>query len=530
LADTIKKSGSTLNETLTSVLSYAKINQFERQQHKYRQRRPPDTKWSLPDKVLASGPDTDFEGLYMCTNVAMLCEEVAGVLEAGKSYDNPENNRGVNVVLNIDYGENWNFYTEPGALRRTAINIIGNALKYTTEGSVTITLTASEIDTGDVPLAGDKTTRRRIVTLSVKDTGKGMSKEFIHKHLFVPFTQEDVTSSDGVGLGMSIVKSLVSLLAGEIRVESQQGVGTEVTVTMPMRQVDPDRSDPGKPALELEQSIEALRREHLSAVLFGFPDVIRRGLENYLREWFHCNILEAVDDAKPDVVLVDEGNEAVAKDVERTAERYGRLGILLSIATAPENLSKPMVPIQGYRMFERVRRPIGPYSLAKALSACVEKLRSRSHRQQEEQEHKGHSPEIHDQEEGLQPGNRDPAKEDSSNTTKSQVAQPPGEEDTAQASTRASIERPPPTRSSSSFSIATHYVDEADPSTLRILVVEDNIVNRRLLGAFLKRYGCKNLTNAENGAVAVKEVEACTRNFDVILMGKLTMFMLFRLC
>jgi CheY-like chemotaxis protein len=58
-----------------------------------------------------------------------------------------------------------------------------------------------------------------------------------------------------------------------------------------------------------------------------------------------------------------------------------------------------------------------------------------------------------------------------------------------------------------------------DPPNLRVLVVEDNAVNRRLLGAFLKKYGCSNVQYAENGALAVKVVEECSESFDVIFMG-----------
>lgn len=58
-----------------------------------------------------------------------------------------------------------------------------------------------------------------------------------------------------------------------------------------------------------------------------------------------------------------------------------------------------------------------------------------------------------------------------------------------------------------------------DPPNLRILVVEDNAVNRRLLGAFLKKYGCRHVQYAENGAIAVKMVEGRSEGFDVIFMG-----------
>ena len=154
-----------------------------------------------------------------------------------------------------------------------------------------------------------------MITLTVKDTGKGISKDFMENHLFVPFTQEDTTSSHGVGLGMSIVKSLVSLLAGEIKVDSELEKGTEVTVMVPMRLCDSDQDEMGKPAVELERCTASVRGEHLSVVLFGFPSVVRRALEQYLREWFHCNVLGSTDHAEPDVVLVEEGNDEFASDV-----------------------------------------------------------------------------------------------------------------------------------------------------------------------------------------------------------------------
>lgn len=193
------------------VLSYAKINQFERRQHEYRQRQPPDTVWALTEKQgRASGPDRDYEGLYICTNLALLCEEILGVIEAGKSFHRPHLGETI-VVCDIRHEDNWNYFTEPGAFRRIAINLIGNALKYTKSGSVMVTLSAAQIITDRNEVSNDLGSGRTLI-LCVEDTGKGMSRNFMENQLFLPFTQEDPTSTHGVGLGMSIVKSLVSLL------------------------------------------------------------------------------------------------------------------------------------------------------------------------------------------------------------------------------------------------------------------------------------------------------------------------------
>ncbi|XPS70017.1 hypothetical protein M3J09_002263 [Ascochyta lentis] len=373
LAGMITACGSTLHETLTSVLSYAKINQFERRQHEYRQRRPPDSVWALSDKKgLASGPDRDYEGLYICTNVALLCEEILGVLEAGKSFQN-EHGGEVIVVCNIEHQENWSYYTEPGALRRIAANLIGNALKYTKSGSVIVTLSATRLIKDTHRVSNDLTSGRTL-TFTIRDTGKGMSKEFMDTELFLPFTQEDSTSSNGVGLGMSIVKSLTSLLGGEIHVRSEEGKGTDVNIRIPMKMCSSQHEEKGEPALEFERNLRMIRDRKLSAVIYGFPQYVRDSLENYLCDWYGCTLLEPTDDARPDIVMVDEGNEDVAQAVKKTAHAYGKHGVLLSIVMVPSRLGKAMDAIDGYIKWERVPRPLGPNNVAQGLLSCLGKL------------------------------------------------------------------------------------------------------------------------------------------------------------
>jgi signal transduction histidine kinase len=117
--------------------------------------------------------------------------------------------------------QNFNFTTQPGAFRRIIMNLLGNALKYTSHGYVHVSLETTEPDQGHGPDA----TQRSMVTLTVLDTGKGICSEFLRSKLFTPFTQENSLSS-GTGLGLAIVKSIVSLLEGEIAIDSEVGRGT----------------------------------------------------------------------------------------------------------------------------------------------------------------------------------------------------------------------------------------------------------------------------------------------------------------
>lgn len=102
-------------------------------------------------------------------------------------------------------------------------NLVSNAVKFTPAGG-TLTLCLHERMTGDGRIA---------MKVIVKDTGVGMSVDF-QKKLFEPFTQEqrnDVAINRGSGLGLSIVKRMVDLMHGIIRVQSEIGKGTTFTMT-----------------------------------------------------------------------------------------------------------------------------------------------------------------------------------------------------------------------------------------------------------------------------------------------------------
>ena len=66
-----------------------------------------------------------------------------------------------------------------------------------------------------------------------KDSGRGMNEEFV-KHIFEPFAKEAGNVKQGVGLGMAVVASLLKLMGGSIKVESEIGIGSTFTVDLPL--------------------------------------------------------------------------------------------------------------------------------------------------------------------------------------------------------------------------------------------------------------------------------------------------------
>ncbi|KAJ5244685.1 hypothetical protein N7489_004781 [Penicillium chrysogenum] len=111
-------------------------------------------------------------------------------------------------VISVGY-TTWAFDTHPGAWRRILMNVLGNALKYTPSGYIYVGLTsyqscASRSQMGPVNQSLGEQNQELDVTLTVKDTGKGIGSEYLQNHLFTPFMQEDPLASVGTELTIRI--------------------------------------------------------------------------------------------------------------------------------------------------------------------------------------------------------------------------------------------------------------------------------------------------------------------------------------
>lgn len=122
------------------------------------------------------------------------------------------------------------FRADAFRIRQILDNLVSNAIKYTDRGNVTIQAQVSEI-------LGKPT-----LTLSVKDTGKGMTEEEKQK-VFQAFTRlKSAQGIEGTGLGLSITQELVSLLGGEIILHSTLGKGSTFIVTIPIEPAPKEES------------------------------------------------------------------------------------------------------------------------------------------------------------------------------------------------------------------------------------------------------------------------------------------------
>jgi signal transduction histidine kinase/CheY-like chemotaxis protein len=121
---------------------------------------------------------------------------------------------------------------DAGKLRQVLINLLGNAVKFTERGSVTVRLNVSRMDSK--PMDDH---HRTMLVLEVEDTGIGIAEED-QAHIFDVFVQAGGTSTQkGTGLGLYITQRLVQLMGGTISIRSAPGQGSVFRVELPVEQV-----------------------------------------------------------------------------------------------------------------------------------------------------------------------------------------------------------------------------------------------------------------------------------------------------
>ncbi len=137
--------------------------------------------------------------------------------------------KGLELFAEVDENLPSELIGDEKRIRQILINILANAVKYTNEGS--ITLSASGVRTGD---------NHVLLKISVADTGIGIRKEDI-PHLYETFSRVDEKNNirvEGTGLGLSIAKQLLDLMGGEITVDSIYTKGTVFTIELKQEIVD----------------------------------------------------------------------------------------------------------------------------------------------------------------------------------------------------------------------------------------------------------------------------------------------------
>ena len=144
----------------------------------------------------------------------------------------PMADRGIRFELSRTVEHPW-LRGDEVRLSQVLMNILSNAVKFTPAGGL-VTVTLTELP--DAPRGFGS------YRMTVSDTGCGMTPEFLDR-IFLPFERDGLgyaNKTEGTGLGMTITKSLVDLMGGEIAVESVVGRGSTFAITLPLRVADAD--------------------------------------------------------------------------------------------------------------------------------------------------------------------------------------------------------------------------------------------------------------------------------------------------
>ena len=201
---------------------------------------------------------------------------------------------GVTVTLDVADDVPIAVATDEPRLRQVLLNLVGNAAKFTHQGSISLAITRSGQDE---------------FALAVADTGVGIDPGDLDR-IFVPFEHAATAGTQrGAGLGLSISQRVVELLGGRIDVASEPGRGSTFTVTLPCREVDADDlpvDPPGTNAPTLDLSVlvvednpvnQQLVAEQLQR-LGARPVVVASGEEA-------LEFLGSAAPSRPDCVLMD---------------------------------------------------------------------------------------------------------------------------------------------------------------------------------------------------------------------------------
>jgi CheY-like chemotaxis protein/anti-sigma regulatory factor (Ser/Thr protein kinase) len=229
---------------------------------------------------------------------------------------------------------------DPDRLYQIINNLLSNAIKFTEQGSVDLIVALSALNNN-----------RYSISVVVKDTGPGIEKKYLSR-IFEPFVRVHTDTKDGSGCGLAIVKELVDLFDGTIKVESEVQRGTKFKVDLELRSASGNESHS---FLQSDLAVAEASLEGVSILYVEDLEFNQKLLSTYAKLWkfdLHIvdNALEAIKvlyKKKFDIILMDiflpslQGDEATR--MIRKAEKQGEIdakNIILAV-TALEDISNP---------------------------------------------------------------------------------------------------------------------------------------------------------------------------------------------
>lgn len=289
-----------------------------------------------------------------------LIDQVVSLLSSGAA----DKDISIDLILEPSLPE-W-VRADPARLRQILFNLIGNAVKFTEAGNITISVSHRRLSTTELELRCE-----------VKDTGIGIGADAI-SNLFSRFTQADNTISrkfGGTGLGLSICKQLAELMGGYIGMESELGRGSTFWVTIPCTEGQAPLLSESMPVelnegrkLHILVAEDNLVNQQIAAAFIKrmghTSEVVVNGLE----------AVEAVGAGSFDVVLMDiqmpdmDGVEAT----HAIRQLSGSARNVPIIALTANAMSGNREEYLSAGMNDYVAKPVDPAELQNAIARCCQ--------------------------------------------------------------------------------------------------------------------------------------------------------------
>ncbi|KAG6990732.1 Hybrid signal transduction histidine kinase B [Fusarium oxysporum f. sp. conglutinans] len=539
-------SGKTLLDTIDHLLVFSKVNTLSRafkSQKEHRRRRSPFRAGKQDEESRAStGPEMQ----SLCSDVALdrLAEEVIETVTIGHSFHYAVMPQGprwlppdadlvgkVQITVDIDHRKPWLFRTAPGAIRRILMNILGNALKYTSQGHVKISLKQEKGTSHKGPR------KSATVVLTVSDTGKGIGDEFLHYKLFVPFSQED-SLAVGTGLGLSIVKQIVTSLGGSIGVRSHVGKGTTMSVSLPLAYADPGTDNTGKTEREEESlGFDGSILDSIRVAAVGFTrvpcaaaevnSVAQLPLESLPLKWFNINLWEAEksDPAAPGPDIIIYSEAAFSKLDENAINGHLLPGVVICHNAGTTVKLDTMYRESGTKsVFEFIHQPNTPRKFGRILGYALNRWKQLQT-----------TPTLSDTEGSSNNTDESPlpvssadsnrswnwtTREQSSESASSADSQPDQQTNSSSNPNGPikSEDQGPQSKQTRGSSLDNSATEEGSVQPhSEFLLVDDNSINLKILSAYMKRLRI-NYRTAVNGFEALKTFQLNPERFCCVLM------------
>lgn len=348
--------------------------------------------------------------------------------------------------------------------------------------------------------------------LLFQDSGCGISLDYVQKKLYEPFTQADPLTS-GMGLGLALVHNAVESLGGDVSVQTDEAAGTDFTVTLPRAQFSLSGGDiqviQNLPEVTVDFSflkvcLLAPRRwqgeggDHLrkQRCLDAFVTSLRRTLSVWcLVDLQLCSDATKLSGFRPDVIFVLHSDLGTMRVVTGAA-----IEEMEKVVFCPDQITEAQVEASEPRSCTTIMDPVVPSKIISALSRCVKKYQDRTPAHVEA-EFTGdacsatvtHASRDDEESEAHAGADKAHAGEGSSH----QLSAPRSETLPRRSSTASSPREP------------------------KLLLVDDNAINLRILVAFAKKISKKKSISAAGGKAAIEEFKAARANaeaFDIILL------------